>query len=188
MLTLWHVPEVRGAIPPGGLLGHLVSDGLLSGFNIVGANLVAVAIFIVALFLTTKFSFIETHETLRGPLSKLNFIVPLKERYDAWREEREEQRMQKRLAEIKSQGRPPIPAQSVAEVDGSAVIEKEEREETLREQSERSRSIIFRDTEEKKPQPKPSSSPKIAKGATNFRLPSPDLLRPAPRQRKNRRR
>ena len=38
--------------------------------------------------------------------------------------------MQKRLAEIKSQGRPPIPAQSVAEVDGSAVTEQDEREES----------------------------------------------------------
>jgi S-DNA-T family DNA segregation ATPase FtsK/SpoIIIE len=157
---------------------------LLSGFNIVGANLVAVAIFVVGIFLTTKFSFIETHETLRGPLGRLNFIVPLKNRYEAWREEREEQRMQKRLAEIKSQGRPPIPAQSVEEVDASAVIEKEERKETLREESERSRSIIFRDIQEKKPQIKPSPSPKIAKGATNFRLPSSDLLRPAPRHEK----
>ena len=80
MLTLWHVPDVRNAIPPGGLLGHLVSAGLLAAFNTVGANLVAVAIFVVALFLTTKFSFMETHETLRGPLSKLNVIAPLKER------------------------------------------------------------------------------------------------------------
>jgi S-DNA-T family DNA segregation ATPase FtsK/SpoIIIE len=184
MLTLWRVPEVRSAIPPGGLLGHLVAGGLLTAFNTVGANLVAVAIFVVGIFLTTKFSFIETHETLRGPLAKLNFIVPLKNRYEAWREEREEQRMQKRLAEIKSQGRPPIPSQSVEEVDASAVIEKEDREETLREESERSRSIIFRNVEEKKPQPKQSSSPKIAKGATSFRLPSPDLLRPAPRHEK----
>ena len=90
MLTLWHVPEVRGAIPPGGLLGHLVSTGLLAGFNIVGANVVALAIFFVALFLTTKFSFIETHETLRGPLGKLNVIGPLKERIAIWRETREE--------------------------------------------------------------------------------------------------
>lgn len=126
MLTLWHVPEVRGAIPPGGLLGHLVSSGLQTGFNTVGANLVALAIFFVALFLTTKFSFIETHETLRGPLGKLNVIAPLKERFAAWRDEREDKRMQKRLAEIKSQGRPPIPLQSVAEVDGSAVAEEEE--------------------------------------------------------------
>jgi S-DNA-T family DNA segregation ATPase FtsK/SpoIIIE len=104
MLTLWHgfvprlIPEVRDAIPPGGLLGHLVSTGLLAGFNTLGANLVALTIFFVGLFLTTKFSFIETHETLRGPLSKLNVIAPLKERYSIWREEREEKRMQKRLA------------------------------------------------------------------------------------------
>ena len=176
MLTLWHVPEIRTAIPPGGLLGHLVSDALLTGFNTVGANLVALAIFFVALFLTTKFSFIETHETLRGPLGKLNVIGPLKERISIWREEREEKRMQKRLAEIKSQGRPPIPLQSVAEVDGSAVTEQSKRED-----AERPRSIIFREVEEKKAPSKQPSLPKIAKGATSFRLPSPDLLRPAPR-------
>ena len=184
LLTLWHFPEVRGAIPPGGLLGHLGSTGLESGFNTVGANLVALAIFFVALFLTTKFSFIETHETLRGPLGRLNFIGPLKERFAIWREEREERRMQKRLAEIKSQGRPPIPAQSVAEVDGSAVLEQDEREESRPEESERSRSIIFRNVEERKSQSKQPSSPKIAKGATSFRLPSSDLLRPAPRHEK----
>ena len=184
MLTLWHIPEVRGTLPPGGLLGHLVSGGLLTGFNMVGANLVALAIFFVALFLTTKFSFLETHETLRGPLSKLNVIAPLKERIAIWREEREEKRMQERLAVIKSQGRPPIPAQSVAEVDGSAVTEQDEREEFARENSERPRSIIFQNVEEKRPQSKQPSSPKIAKGATSFRLPSPDLLRPAPRHEK----
>ena len=186
MLTLWHVPEVRSAIPPGGLLGHLVSTGLRAGFNTVGANLVALAIFFVALFLTTKFSFIETHETLRGPLSKLNVIGPIKERIAIWREEREEKRMQQRLAEIKSQGRPPIPSQSVAEVDGSAATEQDEREEmdSDGEESDRARSIIFRNVEEKRSQSKPPSSPKIAKGATSFRLPSPDLLRPAPRHEK----
>ena len=53
-----------------------------------------------------------------------------------------------------------------------------------REEPERPRSIIFRNVEEKKPQSKQPSSPKIAKGATSFRLPSPDLLRPAPRHEK----
>src|SRR5579864_5417968 len=184
LLMLWHIPEVRGAIPPGGLLGHLVSEGMLAGFNPVGANLVALAIFFVALFLTTKFSFIETHETLRGPLGKLNVIAPLKERFAIWREEREERRMQARLAEIKSQGRPPIPSQSVAEVDGSAVTEQDQREESEREESERPRSIIFRNVEEKRSRSKSPSSPKIAKGATSFRLPSPDLLHSAPRHEK----
>jgi S-DNA-T family DNA segregation ATPase FtsK/SpoIIIE len=184
MLTLWHIPEVRGAIPPGGMLGHLASTGLLAGFNTVGANVVALAIFFVALFLTTKFSFIETHETLRGPLGKLNMIAPIRERIALWREEREDRRMQKRLAEIKSQGRPPIPAQSVAEVDGSAVTERDEREESASEEPERPRSIIFRNVEEKRTQSRQPLSPKIAKGATSYRLPSPDLLRPAPRHEK----
>jgi S-DNA-T family DNA segregation ATPase FtsK/SpoIIIE len=184
MLTLWHIPEVRGAIPPGGLLGHLVSNGLLAAFNMVGANLVSLAIFFVALFLTTKFSFIETHATLRGPLAKLNFLSPLQERYYTWREERaekrEQKRMQDRLAEIKSQGRPAIPMQSVAEVDGSAVAENDEIDESDADGPRRPRSIIFH-KEEKPPK---QGSPKIAKGATNFRLPSPDLLRPAPRHEK----
>lgn len=35
MLMLWHVPEVRGAIPPGGMLGHLVAGALVAGFNTV---------------------------------------------------------------------------------------------------------------------------------------------------------
>jgi S-DNA-T family DNA segregation ATPase FtsK/SpoIIIE len=183
LLTLWHIPEVRGAIPPGGLLGHLVSAGLRAGFNTVGANIVAVAIFVAGLFLTTKFSFIETHETLRGPLSKLNVVGPIKERIALWRDEREEKRMQKRLAEIQSQGRPPIPGQSVAEVNASAATETEEDEAEQTENEERrsARSIIFRNVEEKRPPSKSPSSPKIAKGVASFRLPSPDLLRPAPR-------
>jgi DNA segregation ATPase FtsK/SpoIIIE, S-DNA-T family len=183
LLALWHVPEVRGAIPPGGLLGHLVSTGLRIGFNTVGANVVALAAFFVGLFLTTRFSFIETHEYLRGPLGKLNVIGPLKERYAAWREEREEKRMRKRLAEIQLQGRPPIPSQSMSEVDASAATEEDEREESEREESSRPRSIIFGHPEErqKKLPARPSSSPRIAKGPASFRLPSPDLLRPAPR-------
>ncbi|MGD0909540.1 MAG: DNA translocase FtsK, partial [Candidatus Acidiferrales bacterium] len=183
LLTLWHVPDVRGAIPPGGLLGHLAAEGLRAAFNTVGANVVALAALFVALFLTTKFSFIETHEWMRGPLSKLDFIGPLKERYYTWREEREQKRMDKRLEQIKSQGRPPIPEQSVAEVDASAVAEREEHEGSEREESEKPRSIIFGHFEEKKP-PKASASPRISKGATSFRLPSPDLLRPAPKSEK----
>src|SRR6202040_599642 len=128
MLTLWHVPEVRGSIPPGGLFGHLVSTELLAGFNTVGANVVAVAIFFVALFLTTKFSFIETHESLRGPLSKLNVITPLRERYAAWHEEREQERMRKRLEQIKMAGRPPIPQQPSAKGDTNALAEQNERD------------------------------------------------------------
>jgi S-DNA-T family DNA segregation ATPase FtsK/SpoIIIE len=178
LLTLWRVPEVRGAIPPGGLLGHLVSAGLRAAFNTVGANLVALAIFFAALFLTTRFSFIETHEWLRGPLSKLNVIGPLRERYWAWREDREQERMRKRLEQIKMEGRPPIPSYAAANVDvNAAAVDGEAREE----ESERSRAIVVRGSEEKKTPAKSPSSTRIAKGATSFRMPSPDLLRMAER-------
>ena len=178
LLTLWRVPEVRGAIPPGGLLGHLVSVGLRAAFNTVGANLVALAIFFAALFLTTRFSFIETHEWLRGPLSKLNVIGPLRERYWAWREDREQERMRKRLEQIKMQGRPPIPSYAATNMDVNAAAEDGE---ARAEESERSRAIVFRGSEEKKTPAKATSSARIAKGATSFRLPSPDLLRMAER-------
>jgi DNA segregation ATPase FtsK/SpoIIIE, S-DNA-T family len=179
LLTLWHMPDVRGAIPPGGLLGHVVTEGLRAAFNTVGANVVALAILFVALFLTTKFSFIDTHETLRGPLSRLNFVTPLRERYAAWREEREQERMRKRLEQIKMAGRPPIPQQPAAKSGTNAVAEQDDRDART-EETERSRAIVFRE-EEKKVSAKPAPTPRISKGATNFRLPSSDLLRMAER-------
>jgi S-DNA-T family DNA segregation ATPase FtsK/SpoIIIE len=179
LLTLWHMPDVRGAIPPGGLLGHVVTEGLRAAFNTVGANVVALAILFVALFLTTKFSFIDTHETLRGPLSRLNFVTPLRERYAAWREQREQERMRKRLEQIKMAGRPPIPQQPAAKSGTNAVGEQDDRDART-EETERSRAIVFRE-EEKKVSAKPAPTPRISKGATNFRLPSSDLLRMAER-------
>ncbi len=77
------LPDVRGAIPPGGLLGTLLADGLHAAFNSVGAHVVAVAIFLTALFLTTSFSFTGTHALLRGPLKKLDPIGRLKSRWAA---------------------------------------------------------------------------------------------------------
>ncbi len=184
LLTLWHVPDVRGAIPPGGLLGHLVSAGLRAAFNTVGANVVALAMFFAALFLTTKFSFIETHQWLRGPLSKLNFIGPLKERYSAWREEREQERMRKRLEQIKVQGRPPIPSQDVAEVDRSAVTEREERE-AQPEESERPHAIVFRsDGREEIPGKILRLRRESPRAPRTSGCPPPDLLRPAPHSEK----
>ena len=67
LLTLWHFPEVRGAVPPGGMLGSLVSGGLRTGFNPIGANLVAVALLLTALFMTTRFSFSGAHAWASGP-------------------------------------------------------------------------------------------------------------------------
>jgi DNA segregation ATPase FtsK/SpoIIIE, S-DNA-T family len=182
LLTLWHMPNVRGAIPPGGLLGHLVSAGLCAAFNTLGANLVALATLFVGLFLATKFSFIETHEWLRGPLSALlNPIHALKARYAAWREAREQERMRKKFEQIKNDGRPPIASQAVNKSGANTLAEQEERE-IEPEESERP-PVVIRGTEEKNSE-RSLSALKIAKGATNFRLPSPSLLRSPERSEK----
>jgi DNA segregation ATPase FtsK/SpoIIIE, S-DNA-T family len=174
LLTLWHMPEVRGAIPPGGLLGHVMAGGMCAAFNILGANLVAPATFIVALFMTTKFSFAATHDRLRGPLARLDFISPLRERYAIWREERHEERMRQRLEQLKTLGRPPIPRQSVAEVDRSAVLDTQD--DLPADESEPRRPIVFRDPDETRTTSKRAAAPRMAHGAVSFRLPSPSLL------------
>ncbi|MGB6544726.1 MAG: DNA translocase FtsK 4TM domain-containing protein, partial [Candidatus Acidiferrales bacterium] len=112
LLSLWHWPEVRGAIPPGGMFGHLVASGLLAAFNTVGANLVALAAFLVSLFLTTRFSFEAVQEWASVPLKKLDPVGRVRDRWAAWREEREKTRMKKRLVQNKTVGRQPVPAQA----------------------------------------------------------------------------
>jgi S-DNA-T family DNA segregation ATPase FtsK/SpoIIIE len=78
------------------------------------------------------------------------------------------------------QGRPPIPSHPTGQVDGNEAAEADERESRT-EESERSRAIVFRGLEEKKSPAKAASSPRIAKGATSFRLPPLELLRVAER-------
>ena len=96
LLSLWHVWDVRGAVPPGGLLGELISGGLRTGFNLWGANLVTVALLVTALFMTTRFSFSGAHAWASGPngpigrVEKLGILQKAKARWHAWREEREQ--------------------------------------------------------------------------------------------------
>jgi len=183
LLTLWHMPDVRGAIPPGGLLGNLMAAGLHAAFNTVGAHVVALATFFAALFLTTRFSFTGAHEFLRGPLGKVNPVAPLQARYAAWREAREERRLRKKLEDIKAIGRQPVPTQQIA----AALPQEEEAEqESAENESNTLRPILIRSSEEKeKPlSPKSTSEPRIAKDATSFRLPSPSLLHMAERGEK----
>ena len=111
LLALWHLPEVRGAIPPGGMLGHMIAEGMSAALNTVGANLVLLAVFFTSLFLTTQFSFSAAHKWMRVPMDKLDPIGRIRVRWENWKEEREETRRQKRLEEIKTVGRQPIASQ-----------------------------------------------------------------------------
>ncbi len=77
-LSLAHVWDVRNALPPGGLLGSLVAEGLRAAVNPFGANLVAIATFFTALFLTTSFSFHTAADLVKKPLGNEGVIGKLR--------------------------------------------------------------------------------------------------------------
>jgi S-DNA-T family DNA segregation ATPase FtsK/SpoIIIE len=194
LLALWHWPDVRGAIPPGGMFGHLVAGGLMAALNTVGANVVALAAFLVSLFLTTRFSFEAVKEIALVPLKKIDPIGRMRDRWEAWREAREETRMKKRLAQIKTVGRQPVPSQASgpgtlllksasapeAEIDG----EEDEPEPRSPIEEALAGPILMRTQEPKAAPPKSGGDPKIARAAGGFRLPPTSLLHAAERSEK----
>ncbi|HKW99835.1 MAG TPA: DNA translocase FtsK [Bryobacteraceae bacterium] len=191
MLSLWRIPDVREAIPPGGFVGELSASGLQHAFNSVGAHVVAVASLIAALFLTTPFSFSATHALLRAPVKKLDPVGRIKARWSAWREKREQERLRKRVEANKVSGRAPVPPQTLgakerkltAEVEKEAAEPIEDDEETAV-----ARKVLA--LPEIAPAVAPAATkrsagePKISHGATGYRLPSPGLLRMAERSEK----
>jgi DNA segregation ATPase FtsK/SpoIIIE, S-DNA-T family len=210
VLSLWHFPEVRGEVPPGGLLGTLVSHGLRTGFNLWGANLVALALLITALFMTTRFSFSGAHawaNSSKGPIGaveKLGILHKVQARWQAWRDAREDERMRRRLQETRISGRRPVSQATGRPVEGSAarqgpesaILLDDESEVFTKERSnarneeedprESHRAPIFVLNSEKPERSavKKTGEPKIAKGAANYKLPSISLLREGERSQK----
>ncbi|MFZ0211692.1 MAG: DNA translocase FtsK [Candidatus Acidiferrales bacterium] len=179
-LSLMHVPEVRGALPPGGMFGALVSEGLRAVFNSIGAHLVALACVFAGLFLTTHFTFAGTATRMRGPLGAEGFIgrrvFGLVARLREWREARESDRLRKRVEEIKIAGRPAVPTQLKSAKLEAATDEEYDTEEETSAQRRGMPVIAFNEHADAAPSRKSTSEPKIAKGKTSYRLPSPALL------------
>ena len=208
LLSLWHVWDVRGAIPPGGFIGTLISSGLRTGFNLWGANLVGVALLVTALFMTTRFSFSGAHAWANSPhgpigvVEKLGILQKAQARWHAWREEREQQRMRRRVEESRLSGRKPVPPQSIGKAEilnepsktirladesdifkGKTEIEEEEDEKGKKDGARKAPIFVFnRETE--KAAAKKTGEPKIAKGSPNYKLPTPSLLREGERGQK----
>jgi S-DNA-T family DNA segregation ATPase FtsK/SpoIIIE len=179
-LTLLHFPDVRGAIPAGGLMGTILASGLRGALNPLGANLVGIACVLTALFLTTRFSFSAAAEWLRAPMGAEGYIGRMVIRLRDWREERESMRLRRRMEEIKVSGRKAAPAQAVSSRDGTmgAEVELEEEDPEPGASSSGPAVIKFRDSGIAPAKAKPVAEPKIAKGKTSYRLPSTSLLRP----------
>ena len=198
LLSLWHFPEVRG-LPAGGMLGSLLSGSLQAGFNFWGANLIAFAVFLTAVFMTTSFSFAGTHEWAKSPkgplgaVEKLGLLQKAQTRWKAWRDNREDVKMRRRMDEIRISGRKPV-----TQAGGNTAVEEER--ESIRMPDE---SDIFEEKEAEKPRDsrkvpilflnpdkaekkasKKSADPKIAKGNANYKLPSVSLLHEGERSQK----
>ena len=185
-LSLIGAPEVRGALPPGGMFGELMAHVLRSAVNSIGANVVALACIFAALLLTTPFTFAGTAKWMRGPLSAEGFlgkrILALIDRVKDWREARESEKLRKRVEEIKIAGRPAVPAQQKTKV-ATTIRDIEEIEDEEKLEPRRVAPVItFSEPAEASPARKSSGAePKIAKGKLTYRLPSPTLLRGAER-------
>ncbi|HKS82713.1 MAG TPA: DNA translocase FtsK [Candidatus Acidoferrales bacterium] len=185
-LGLLHLPEVRGALPAGGLLGSLLAEAARAAFAPVGANLISIATLFTALFLTTSFSFRSTVDWMKKPLAGDGRIGMLLARFKDWREDREAVRLRKQVEEIKIAGRRPVTQQRVStkELDEEQDEEAEEVEDERKTVSRAPAIIKFHEPESAPAPKKSSSDPKISKGKTPFRLPSPNLLHPAERGEK----
>src|SRR6266436_5786010 len=201
LLSLWHFPEVRGTVPPGGMLGSLLSGSLQAGFNFWGASLIAFAFFLTSLFMTTSFSFAGTHawaKSTKGPLGaveKLGLLQKAQARWQDWRDSREQERNRRRVEETRISGRKPVNqlggGATSTETQGSIQLADEsDIFETETEQEEKTRDsrkvpILFLNSEKKeKVSAKKAGDPKIAKGSTYYKLPSVSLLREGERSHK----
>jgi S-DNA-T family DNA segregation ATPase FtsK/SpoIIIE len=200
------LPDVRGAIPAGGLVGKVTSGALLASLN-RGAYLVAPALLVVAIFMTTRFSFAGAHAWASGPhgpigkVEKLGILQKAAARWHAWRDEREERQMKRRLEENRISGRKPVMQQfgsgpvaassdapkTIQLADESEVFDDEEIEKDgeKRGAPKRRDPIVFIGPDKsEKIAVKKSAEPKIAKSNPNYKLPSPSLLREGERSQK----
>src|SRR5262245_5517094 len=127
LFTLVHFPDVRGAIPSGGMVGALLAGALTAGFNKAGAVIVTLALLVTATFLTATFSFGRAHDWASGPkgpigaVDKLGILQRVQARWHDWRKRRERERMRRRVEANRLEGRKPIEAQAA----GVAVLDEE---------------------------------------------------------------
>jgi S-DNA-T family DNA segregation ATPase FtsK/SpoIIIE len=200
LLSLWHVPEIRGALPSGGLLGTLLSHGLRTELNLPGANVVAIALLVVALFLTTRFSFSGAHawaSGAKGPIGRierLGILQKAQARWHAWHDERERARNRREVEQRRIAGRksvaPQFPGKAESAQDEAKTIHLRDESDVFRgkktaieedEDEEKDKSathkapIMFATIE--KPEKSKKAEPKIEKTNANYKLPSVQLLR-----------
>ena len=176
-LSLVGMPDVRGSLPAGGVLGRVFADGLRAAFNPLGANLVAIATLLAALLLATRFSFRALLAWMKKPMAGQGPLGRLLMRAKEWREEREAAYLRKRVEATKIIGRKPIIQQRVSPKVADEEDEEEEEKPALDFQKpalgERGPAVIdFHDAVPVPPK-KSAAEPKISRSKTALPLAIP---------------
>jgi S-DNA-T family DNA segregation ATPase FtsK/SpoIIIE len=187
-LDLIHMPAVRGALPAGGLLGTMLAEALRAAFSHAGAHIVAIATLGVSLYLATSFSFMSSVEWAKKQVDGDAAIGKLRQRWSDWRENRESDKLRRKVEAIKIAGRPPVAQQRVS----TRAAEEEEAEEAEEKDafgrtdpSEAGPAVIkFQDPEISGPSKKRPLGSRPARGKTAYKLPPSNLLRAAERGEK----
>lgn len=86
-------PIFDSSVQPGGVVGTLISRGLASGLNTVGATVLLIAIAAMGLLLATNFSFVEFFEKVVSLFTQRFAVISnLPAKFRLWRETRREQK------------------------------------------------------------------------------------------------
>jgi S-DNA-T family DNA segregation ATPase FtsK/SpoIIIE len=123
---------------------------------------------------------------MKKPMTSEGYIGKMIARVRDWREERESERLRKRVEEIKIAGRPPVKQQRVSGAKAGVEDEEEEEEPPVPAEphlAEQGPTVIQFHEPEIRQNPK-KAIPKPPQGKTNFKLPPTDLLRVAERGEK----
>lgn len=87
-------PIFDSSVQPGGVVGTLISRGLASGLNTVGATVLLIAVAATGLLLATNFSFVGLYERLVGLIAeRFSLLTNIPARFRAWREARAAQKL-----------------------------------------------------------------------------------------------
>jgi DNA segregation ATPase FtsK/SpoIIIE, S-DNA-T family len=187
-LTLIHMPDVRGVLPPGGLLGSVLAQGLQAALNPIGAHLVSIVLILTSLFLTTSFSLRAAAHWMKKPMTANGIVGKWMARLAEWREERESSQLRKRVEEIKIAGRPAVAQQRVSAKESPILEDVHDDDEDQDDEAKDSRRapavIKFHELEKLALPKKSGSEPKISRGKTIYKLPSSSLLQMAERGQK----
>ena len=118
-------PIFDASVQPGGVVGTLISRGLASGLNTVGATVLLIAIAATGLLLATSFSFIGLYEKIISLIAERFAVIgSLPARFRSWRAARGEQKR------LRKEQRDLIKAQQLAAknaLKGSPDMSPEER-------------------------------------------------------------